>query len=144
MKILFDTSVLVAALVESHPAYEAAFAWLQRIKSGHETGLIAAHSIAELYAILTTLPIRPRVAPHLAQQLIQQNVLAACAVIALAEDDYAAVIEHLAEMGIAGGVTYDALILYAALKAEVDRVITLNAKDFQRIYPELRDKIMVP
>lgn len=42
------------------------------------------------------------------------------------------------------GVTYDALILYAALKAEADQMLTLNEKDFRRIYPELTDKISSP
>jgi len=63
MKVLLDTSVLVAAMVESHPAHERSLSWLQRIKKGSDTGLVSAHTIAELYAILTTLPMKP---PHLA------------------------------------------------------------------------------
>jgi predicted nucleic acid-binding protein len=144
MKILLDTSVLVAAMVEAHPAHESALPWLQRIKAKKDTGLVAAHSIAELYAILTTLPIRPRITPKLAHQLIQQNVLNVCEVVSLSDKDYARVINDLAEEGISGGVTYDALIIYAALKAEVEQVVTLNEKDFRRIYSDFRDKIISP
>lgn len=32
MKVLFDTSVLVAAMIESHPAHERALPWPQKSK----------------------------------------------------------------------------------------------------------------
>jgi predicted nucleic acid-binding protein len=64
--------------------------------------------------------------------------------VALSDEDYTAVISHLAEVGISGGVTYDALILFAAQKAKAAQVVTLNEKDFRRIYPELADKIVSP
>ncbi len=144
MKILLDTSVLVAAIVETHPAHKLTLPWLQRVKTKEDIGVVAAHSIAELYAILTTLPIQPRISPKVAKQLIQQDVLSVCEIVVLSDEDYKAVITHLAETGISGGVTYDALILHAALKARVDKVVTLNEKDFRRIYPELSEKIMSP
>ncbi len=60
MKILLDTSVLAAAIIEAHPAYETAFPWLQKVKNKKAAGVVAAHSIAELYAILTTLGSQPK------------------------------------------------------------------------------------
>ena len=144
MKILLDTSVLVAAMVEAHPVHELALPWLQRVKEGRDIGLVAAHSLAELYAVLTTLPVQPRIPPMVAQRLIRQNVLSVCEVVSLSEKDYAAVLDDLSEAGMVGGVTYDALILYAALKAGVDRVVTLNEEDFRRIYPEFADKVISP
>jgi predicted nucleic acid-binding protein len=144
MKILLDTSVLIAAMVEGHPAHGVALPWLQRIREQSETGLVAAHSVAELYAVLTTLPIHPRISPAMAQRLIRQNVLESCEIVPLSEEDYVAVIDHLSESGIAGGATYDALILYAALRADADRVLTLNPRDFQRIRPDLADRIQTP
>ena len=60
------------------------------------------------------------------------------------EDDYRAVLEHLSQTGIVGGATYDALIVYAALKATVDQLVTLNAKDFHRVYPNLSEQIVAP
>jgi predicted nucleic acid-binding protein len=144
VRILFDTSVLVAAMVESHPAHTRALPWLQRVKGGTDTGLVAAHSLAELYAILTTLPVRPRILPTVAQQLIKCNILDVFEVVFLSDKDYAAVIDHLADLGIVGGATYDALILHAASKANVDQVVTLNETDFCRVYPDLADKIVSP
>jgi predicted nucleic acid-binding protein len=144
VKVLLDTSVLVAAMVEAHPAHAVALPWLQRAKDGICTGLVAAHSLAELYAILTTLPVRPPIQPTAAQQLIKHNVLDILEVVSLSDEDYVAVIDHLAALGIIGGATYDALILYAALKANADQVVTLNDKDFRRGYPDLADKIVSP
>ena len=69
MKILLDTSVLVAAMVETHPAYEAAFPYLLRMKKGEENGFVAAHSLAESFSVLTRLPVRPRISPALAHKL---------------------------------------------------------------------------
>jgi hypothetical protein len=37
-----------------------ALPWLQRAKNDTDTWLVAAHSLAELYAVLTTLPLQPR------------------------------------------------------------------------------------
>ncbi len=105
MKVLLDTSVLVAAMVEAHPMHERALPWLQRIRDGADVGLVAAHSIAELYAILTTLPIQPRISPITSKRLIRQNVLDVCQVISLSDLDYAAIVDHLSEAGLVGGVT---------------------------------------
>jgi len=144
MKILLDTSVLVAALVEEHPMHGRALSWLIRIKERADIGIVAAHTIAELYAVLTRLPFQPRISPSLAQHLIQQDVLVNCQVVVLSQQDYEAVVTHLAQVGIVGGAVYDALILYAAAKADVDRIVTLNKNDFCRIYPDLADKVSVP
>ncbi len=92
MKILLDTSVLVAAIVEAHPAHKLTLPWLQRVKTKEDIGVVAAHSIAELYAILTTLPIQPRISPKVAKQLIQQDVLSVCEIVALSDEDYRTVI----------------------------------------------------
>ncbi|NIM12666.1 MAG: PIN domain-containing protein [Candidatus Aminicenantes bacterium] len=144
MKILLDTSVLVAAMVEAHPAHERALPWLQKIKAKTDVGFVAAHSIAELYAILSILPVQPRISSVSANQLIQQNVLDICSIVSLSVQDYARIIKHLSESNIVGGVTYDAVILYTAFKFEIDRIVTLNKNDFFRIYPDIADKIVLP
>jgi predicted nucleic acid-binding protein len=144
VRILFDTSVLVAAMVEAHPGHGLALPWLQRVKDGTDNGVVAAHSLAELYAVLTTLPIRPLIRPTTAQQLIKRNVLDIFEVVYLSDEDYTAVIDHLSSLGIVGGATYDALILHAALKTDVEQVVTLNEKDFRRIHPGLADRIVSP
>jgi len=144
MRVLFDTSLLVAAMVEGHPVHQDALSWLQGVKNGTHQGFVAAHSLAELYSVLTILPVQPRIPPAMARRLIHENVIASCKVVPLSDEDYAAVIDHLSEMSIVGGVTYDALILYAAIKSSVDRVVTLNEKDFRKVYPHFADRISQP
>lgn len=144
MKVLLDTSVLVAAMVEAHPEHEKSLRALQRIKKGSDSGLVSAHSVAELYAILTTLPLKPRISPLVAYTLIQRNVFDLCEVLPLSAEDYNAVIKHLSEERISGGATYDALILYTAIKGKADRLVTLNEGDFRRIYPQMAEQIVPP
>jgi hypothetical protein len=43
-------------------------------------------------------------------------------VVSLASEDYAKVLETLANRGISGGQTYDALLLHAAEQVELDRI----------------------
>jgi len=144
MNILLDTSVLVAAMVETHSAHETAFQCLRRMKNGEENGFAAAHSLAESFSVLTRLPVEPRISPAIALELIQNNVIDICTIVPLTAEDYKAVISHLSKRGLSGGVTYDALIVHAGIKAGVDRIITLNQKDFRRVYPEFSDKIGAP
>jgi len=103
MKILLDTSVLVAALVQKHPDHSVAFSWLQKAKDKAFTDIVS-----------------------------------------LMQEDYLATIEHLASARIIGGATYDALLLCAAEKENVDRVVTFNIDDFSRIAPALAKKIISP
>jgi predicted nucleic acid-binding protein len=144
VRILFDTSLLIAALVEGHPAHSLAFPWLQRIKDKTDIGIVAAHSVAELYAILTRLPVRPAIPPDVAQELIIVNVLHTCEVVALSAADYVALLSHVTDLKIVGGAVYDALLLHTAWKAGVDLVVTLNAQDFRRVYPALATRIVSP
>jgi predicted nucleic acid-binding protein len=142
MKILLDTSILVAAIVEAHPAHAQGLIWFKRATSAADKGYVSAHSLAETYSILTTLPVQPRISPGEARRLIQHNIIQKFEVVTLSSQDYADVIDILAEIGITGGATYDALILRAAANADVDMVVTLNEKDFRRVYPDLADKIV--
>jgi len=144
MKILMDTSVLAAAMVEAHPFHEQSFPWLEGAMRGDFVGLVSAHSLAELYSILTTLPVSPKISPNDARQMIRENIVAFFEVISLPAKSYVEIIDHLAELGIVGGATYDALILRSAIDSEVDRVFTLNIKDFKRIYPQWADKLSLP
>ncbi|MDM8522359.1 PIN domain-containing protein [Desulfococcaceae bacterium HSG8] len=145
MKILLDTSVLLAAMIESHPVHPKAVPWLEKIRNRKYDGFIAGHSIAELYSALTTLPMRPPISPSAARQLIQCNILDIFEVVCLSSQHYAVVIEHLSDLdSVESVMIYDALTLLAALQVNIDRVVTLNQKALLRIYPDLADKIVSP
>ncbi len=144
MKVLFDTSVLVAAIVEAHPRHSGAAPWLRRAKAGEIEFLASSHSLAELYSVLSTLPARPRLSPTDAWRLVQENVVASAHLIALSPSDYSKTLQRVAERGLSGGVIYDALIARAAEKAGADRLLTLNTADFRRVWPESEAILLAP
>lgn len=74
-KVLFDTSVLVATLVKPHSAHARAFSWLKKAKSGEIAMIVSSHTLAETYAVLTTLPVSPRITPDISWRLIQEDIL---------------------------------------------------------------------
>lgn len=144
MRVLFDTSVLVAAIVEAHPAHERALPWLARGRSAEIELLVCAHSAAETFAVLSAMPLSPRIGPGLARQLVRENVLSVAHVVALSARDYGAVIDELGDLGLAGGAVYDALIARAAVKAKADQLLTLNPRDFLRVWPGGAERIKTP
>ena len=144
MKALFDTSVLVAASVEGHPMHRRALPWLKRARSGEVELHVAAHSLAETYAVLTALPIRPRISPTTAARIIRENIEKSAKLVALTASEYRGVIHDLAVLGVSGGVVYDAIIARSAAKAGVECLLTLNPDDFIRAWPEGEKLISAP
>ena len=135
MKVLFDTSVLVAAMIEAHPQHERCLDWLQRAHASKLEFLTAAHTLAELYAVLSSYPARPQLSPTVAARLVRENVVAAARIVALSASDYDAVIGTMAGLSLSGGVIYDALLARAASKAGAERLLTLNPRDLLRAWP---------
>jgi predicted nucleic acid-binding protein len=142
MKILFDTSVIIAALVESHPMHQRAFPWLKQSKKNEFELIIACHTIAELYAVLSTLPTKPRISPAAAWRLVHENIEAIGKIVSLTAAEYSSVIKKISERGLVGGITYDALIAKVAEKSKVEQLLTLNSDHFKRVWPE-GEKIIV-
>lgn len=144
VRVLFDTSMLVAALVRIHPRHSVAWRWLSRALAGEITLVVAAHTLAELHATLTRLPVRPRISPQTARHLRDDNIPKSAVIVALTVEDYHTVLHRVAERGLAGGVIYDALIARAAEIAQVDQLVTLNQAHFRRVWPEGVDRIIGP
>ena len=144
MKILIDTSVLVAAIVESHPRHTQALPWLQRVKTGKVAFFVASHTLAELYAVLTTLPLKPKISPSTAWRLVHDNVETSAKVVSLSSSDYRDTVKQMSELGLTGGVIYDALIVKAAKKSKVERLLTFNFDDFIRVWPDGESFIYTP
>lgn len=100
MNTFLDTSVLVAAIVESHPGHARAHAWLKRALAKEFAWTTSAHALLELYAVLTTLPVKPRISPAAARRLIEENVSSRAQAIALTEREYKETLRDAAESGI--------------------------------------------
>jgi predicted nucleic acid-binding protein len=112
-KALADSSYLVALVDEDHPRHHRVLRWQRRIVRGEWQGVLAAHSLAETYSVLTRIPHAPPISPAIAWQAIERN-LVDFEVIALPPKEYTHVPSDLAARGIGGGPTYDALIAAVA------------------------------
>ena len=42
----------------------------------------------------------------------------------------------MSELGLSGGVVYDALAARVAARARAEKLLTLNPRDFRRVWPE--------
>jgi predicted nucleic acid-binding protein len=142
MRLFLDTSVLVPALLEEHEFHHRAFGVLDRVQSGKDKGVMAAHSLAECYAVLTRLPGLFRHTPEQALLSIEENFLKVFEVAAMSAADYALTLRNAAASRIEGGTIYDALLLSCAARAKADRIFTFNLKHFQAVAPASLAKLL--
>jgi predicted nucleic acid-binding protein len=144
MRALLDSSVLVAAHLPAHPEHVASSDWLRQGALAAFEMVVAAHSLAEVYSVLTRLPLRPPISPKAAWQFLEQNVLRTGNLVALSPHEYRAVIEDAAREGWIGGMIYDALIARVADTVQADHLISLNVAHFQRVWPAGAARIASP
>ena len=145
MVVFFDTSVLVASASDAHRHFGPASAVVARVAHGKDKGWISQHSIAEVYAVLTRLPVVPRIHPLEAARIIRDNILHNFEVVGIEKKEYMAVVEMVSQSGWSGGKIYDALLLRCAEKCAAQKIYTFNLRDFQQIAPNhLREKICAP
>jgi predicted nucleic acid-binding protein len=133
MKVCFDTSTLVAALLQQHPHHAIAFPRLQAVKEGTVQGHLTTHGLAEIFATLTALPLKPRLLPADVQRIIQQSILAYFVLIPLSADHYREAIELTVTRNLASGAIYDALHLIGARSFGCATLYTLNLRHFRAL-----------
>lgn len=144
MKVLFDTSVLLAAVVVSHPDHLASYPWLQAAKLGRIPCSVSCHSLAEFYRVMTALPVNRAISGQDVLTAIQTDILSHAQVIDLDFADYKIVLQKLAQQNLRSGIIFDALIVQAALKAGVDKLLTLNSKHFEQLWPNHTNQVINP
>jgi len=136
----FDTTVLVAAMVEDEPHHTKCAAALE----GAPEGYAAAHSLAECYATLTGGRLGVRLSPADAARLIRHDIYDRLSLVSMSPADYVIQIESAGPSGARGGATYDLLLLACARKVKAQRIYTLNQRHFVALAPDLAAKIAVP
>jgi predicted nucleic acid-binding protein len=142
MRLLFDTSTLIAALLEDHPQHRFALSWLEKTYTTQAIGLISTHSLAELYSVLSRYPRQPKLQARDVQALLKN--LTSLEKIMLEPQDYESAIDRLVTLQLTGGIIFDCLIAQAALKGGADNLITLNPKDFLRLGPDVAALVIAP
>lgn len=142
MRVLFDTSVLIAALTRHHHEHASAILWLNRVLAGEIDGCLSNHGVAELYSVMTGHPAW-RIAPEAMLKVLRED-LASFRLVPLLSEDYWHVVERLTQLDLPGGGIFDALHAQAALKAEVDVLLTLNAKHFTRLGVDVATLVRTP
>lgn len=145
LRVYLDTTVLVAASIQSHPHHAQALSVVQRVVEGHDTGYISTHSLAETYSTLTRLQLTPPIHPSDAERILTDNILPHFQTVPLTCEDYMQAITVMRESGFAGPKIYDALILTGADKCQAEQIYSFNMRDFvQLATPEQREKLSVP
>jgi predicted nucleic acid-binding protein len=145
MDVFFDTTILVAASERSHPHHGQAWLALRRVTAGKDRGLISAHSVVEVYAALTRLPVHPRIHPVEAARILTENILPHFEIVTITKQDYLEALSMVASAGWSGGKIYDALLLRCAAKSEAERIYTFNLAEFRQLAPAiLQKKICAP
>ena len=139
--IFLDTSVLVAVAQVSHIHHVPSRELWNGCVAGH-TG-VSAHTLAEIYNALTSMPPGIRLSPLNAVAAVETFLLRAEAV-ALTSDEYLATLRSTAARGLAGGVIYDALHVACARKVNAERIYTWNLRHFKLVAPDLAERIVTP
>ena len=135
MRIFFDASVLVPAVVEQLDNHEAALEALRSHTAPPHRGFCSTHALAQCYATLTTLPPPRCVLPDEARRLIDGSILVRVTAVPLTADDYSVAVRRVAAAGLGGSAVYDALHVCCAERMSIDRILTYNIGDFERCRP---------
>jgi predicted nucleic acid-binding protein len=139
--IFVDTSVILAASTPSDHRHEACVDLLA--VADLRGGACATHTLAEVFAILTSRPAPFRIPPFDAARLVV-HTRKRFTVVSLTPTEYLAAIQGLAALDHSGGMVYDALLLACARKAKANQIYTLNQKHFRLVAPDLASRIREP
>jgi len=141
LREFFDTSVLVAAFWGGHSRHEASIQLFAKADKKHSA--CGIHSLAEVYASMSILPVKPTI-PTEQALLFVEEVRARLALVSLQDDEYFDTIRNTADKGLTGGKIYDALLLRCAEKCRAESIYTWNLKHFRSIAPSLADRVRTP
>jgi predicted nucleic acid-binding protein len=141
MKALLDSSVLVAVFYGDHEHHPASFELFLSLQRGQ--ACCAAHSLAEVYSVLTGMPGKERVSGDEAM-LFLGSVRERLSVVTLNEEEYWQALEWSAGLGVSGGGVYDAASAQCFLKAGAEALYTWNEKHFKRLGVKVAERVRTP
>ncbi len=141
MKGFFDTSVLVPLFYRDHVHHDSSQELF--IQFNQSTGCCGAHSLAEVYAILTRMPGKRRIGGEQAMLFIG-NIRERLSIVALNGEEYARALQASAARGIVGGAIYDAMLAHCALKSKAQAIYTWNTRHYALCGPAVITRLRIP
>ena len=141
MKHFFDTSALLPVFLEDHQHHEPSLKFF--LTANKKQSCCAAHSLAEIYSVMTRLPGKHRLSGDQAL-LFLDEVIARFSLVSLSGEDYYLAAKTAAAKGIVGGTFYDALLICCARKAEAELIYTWNLKHFQQFGSDISRRLRTP
>lgn len=136
----FDTTALVAAMVEDEVHHEACAEALENADHGYAS----VHSLAECYATLTGGRLGLHLSPADAASLVRHNVHSRLSLVSISAAEYMKWVEAAGPAGARGGAIYDWLLLACARKVKAEKIHTLNHRHFVALAPDLAARIAAP
>jgi predicted nucleic acid-binding protein len=129
--IFFDTSVLVAGLIEMGDTSLAADRILDAVKTRRVSRPVTAwHCCLECYSVATRLPAPVRIDPEMARELLEEEVIGRFEIADLPASARSAFLTSASTERVAGGRVYDAHIAECARLAGARIVVTDNRRHF--------------
>jgi predicted nucleic acid-binding protein len=141
LKAFLDTSVLVAVFYGDHVHHRPSLDLLTR--TGKKDGSCAAHSLFEVYSVLTRMPGKHRINAEQAILFIA-DIRDHLTTVALTADEYAKTLQSFAGLGVAGGAIYDAVLAACALKANAETLFTWNIRHYAQLGPKVAPLLQTP
>jgi predicted nucleic acid-binding protein len=125
---------MVAVLLGWHEHHEQAAREIELRLDRGESLVVAAPALVETYTVLTRLPPPRRLSPSQSRSLLEASFLDdETEAIALDAEAYRCLLRTAPEHSIAGGRTYDAVIVACGLAARVDTILTFNERQFRSL-----------
>lgn len=141
MKAFLDTSVLVATFYDGHEHHRSSFELFVNQEKG--SGCAAAHSLAEVYSVLTGMPGKERANGDEAV-LFLGNIRDRLTIVSLDPEEYFRVAEAAAATSVTGGGIYDVILGHSALKAKAESIYTWNVRHFTRLGEDIAERVKTP
>jgi len=116
---------------------------MEALTDGRITGVVTLHALAEVWSVLTKLPLVPRIDPVAAHKAVI-DILSHVEVAPQSLGLYIEALDRCAARGLRSGAVFDALHLVAAEHAGADTVLTFNERDFVRLTEPTSPRILSP
>jgi len=136
VKVFVDSNVFISASVKNHPKHDRASRWLANARQKKTQLYTSAHSLLDVYSVLTRAPFQPPFSPKAASEVIEKNIVGHFKIIDLSASESLEIIQNMVAKNLRGGIIYDAVLVKCAQKAGIRNIATLNPKHFTRLLPD--------